>query len=163
MAEYLVVSDSHGVYLWVRKALEEHPQAAGILFLGDGLRDMERLRRDGCTLPMYLVRGNCDSVLACPKEMILELEGVPVLLCHGHCYGVKVSLADLAAHAAQKQVRITFFGHTHLPTVEEHQGVTLFNPGSIGAPRFGGPSYGVFTVHPDGSAELHHQEGECAF
>ena len=53
---------------------------------------------------------------------------------------------------------IGLFGHTHLPTLEERDGVTLFNPGSIGAPRFGGPSYGLLQLYENGEVKLQHKE-----
>lgn len=36
--------------------------------------------------------------------------------------------------------------------------MTLFNPGSIGAPRFGGPSYGLLQLYENGEVKLQHKE-----
>ena len=38
MKEILILSDSHGCYPLVQKAVEAQPHASGIIFLGDGLK-----------------------------------------------------------------------------------------------------------------------------
>ncbi len=159
----LILSDSHGHPACVEEALRR-VRPDGILFAGDGLRDLARIGLDrdgrgGLPCPLWAVRGNCDWMCAplvvdgrsvdAPEEELLMWEGLRILLCHGHRYGVKSGLSVAIAHAASRGADILVFGHTHEPLErriapgEMHGGVAVekpllvFNPGSIGDGRFG--------------------------
>ncbi len=158
----LILSDSHGRPDAIAEAVRR-TRPAGILFAGDGLRDLCRAELD---CPLWAVRGNCDwmsspmiiggSLCDPPEEELLFWEGLSILLCHGHRYGVKSGMTIAAAHAAARGADVLVFGHTHRPT--EHRlpagetcGSTtlskplfLFNPGSIGESH--APSFGTLTV-----------------
>ncbi len=158
----LILSDSHGRPDALAEAIRR-VRPAGILFAGDGLRDLTRV---DIPCPLWAVRGNCDWMSAplvigghlCepPEEELLLWEGLRILLCHGHRYGVKSGLSVAAAHAAARDCDILVFGHTHLPVEhripagEVYGGVTLerplylFNPGSAGERH--APSFGTLTV-----------------
>ena len=83
----LLLSDSHGHPDRIREAAERtRPDC--ILFAGDGLRDLAgaHIAPD---VPVYAVRGNCDArwdplTAQYPEEQILVLDGVRILLTHGH-------------------------------------------------------------------------------
>lgn len=139
----LVFSDSHGRLGAMLDAVErERPQR--VFFLGDHYRDGQALM-DACPdLPMELVRGNCDWDRA-PDELIVEAGGVKFLLTHGHRYGVKSGMDQLARAAKEKGVDVVCFGHTHEALNMPDRGVWLFNPGTAGGiqNRVG---YGVIMV-----------------
>ncbi len=156
MEQYLIVSDIHGRYSWLTAAIQQAGQVDGILFLGDGWRDVQQLRTEGYSMPIFPVQGNCDLPVA-PVTQTLELAGHTLLLCHGHTYHVKDNLARLAQAAKEQGAEGALFGHTHLPTLEQQDGVWLFNPGSLGAPRFGGPSYGILRLEGH-DLQLEHRE-----
>ena len=92
--EFLIFSDSHGRTEGMELALKrqiKHPD--GIFFLGDGVRDAERLDIGNALL--YDVTGNCDW-FSCfcgegnaPMERSFEMEGHRILMTHGHLFGVK--------------------------------------------------------------------------
>ena len=143
--ELLIFSDSHGRVDGMRAALERQtrpPQA--VCFLGDGLRDTERLTLGRAML--YDVRGNCDLGMEAdaPIDRTVTLAGHKLFLTHGHMHGVKSGLGALIAAAARMEADVVLFGHTHAPTLielpagETVGGTTLarpmylFNPGSIG-------------------------------
>ena len=144
--EFLIFSDSHGSASNMSRALDRQIKTPdAILFLGDGVRDIDNLFV--VDTPIWAVRGNCDwysSDLADKTERLLYFEGHTVLICHGHEWGVKGGLGALIAHAADVGADIVLFGHTHVPTLQtiakgEAVGKTvlsrpmyLFNPGSIG-------------------------------
>ena len=48
-------------------------------------------------------------------------------------------LADLDLDPAEAGMRFVFYGHSHSPKHEEHDGVAYANPGSIGPVRFSLP------------------------
>ena len=156
----LILSDSHGRPDHIREAIRR-VRPDGILFAGDGLRDLGDL---DLPCPLWGVSGNCDwspriivgglSVDAEDEELI-TVEGIRILLMHGHKHGVKSSLLPAVYRAMEKEADILVFGHTHIP-VEHHllpddprsllpvsKPLTLFNPGSIGSSE---ASFGTITI-----------------
>jgi putative phosphoesterase len=95
------------------------------------------------------VRGNCDiGFEGYSFEESVTFEGVRILLCHGHQYGVKGGIGALLSSAIRDGYRIALFGHTHIPfeSYDAQSGVYLFNPGSIGKRDAGAYSFGVITL-----------------
>ena len=157
----LVLSDSHGRPDHVEEAIRR-VRPDGILFAGDGLRDLTRIEEFPC--PLWAVSGNCDwspTLIAngrsveTGEEELITVEGVRILLIHGHKYGVKGGLLPATYRAMEKEVDILVFGHTHTP-LEHHllplderslvpvqKPLTLFNPGSIGDTE---TSFGTITI-----------------
>lgn len=158
---YLILSDSHGRPDRMEEALRR-VRPDGILFAGDGLRDLTRV---DFSCPLWAVSGNCDwagiplvsndTLLEPRDEELVILEGVRILLIHGHTYGVKGGLGSAVARAVQRDADLLIFGHTHLP-VELHlrpddsrsdftvtKPLTVFNPGSLGSEN---ASFGTLTI-----------------
>lgn len=157
----IVISDSHGRVDKIEAAVTLNKNASGILFLGDGLRDLDRAELFG--IPVISVRGNCDflgfsSLSSAPEEQTVRFGEYNIMMMHGHSRYVKSGDSRAAAHAAQAGADLLLYGHTHerrdvyIPPEEEIGGVTLtkplriFNPGSIGAPRDGRYSFGIITI-----------------
>ena len=156
----LILSDSHGHPDRIAEAIRR-VRPDGILFAGDGLRDLTY-----CDLPcpIWMVRGNCDwttsllivggSAQEAEDEVLVTLEGVRILLTHGHHYGVKGGLGGAISRAVTQKADVLIYGHTHLP-VELHLSpdtpgsygvpspLTVFNPGSIGDRA---ASFGTLTI-----------------
>ena len=141
----VILSDSHGYPAGIRRVMEMHRDADLVCFLGDGLSDLAGAEaRYG--IPVYAVRGNCDA--ATPETRIVERAGHRLLLTHGHRFGAKGSTGGLIAAARAEGCDIVLFGHTHLPLesyVTEY-GMYLFNPGSLGHPCEGVPSFGLLML-----------------
>lgn len=129
MTRILLVSDSHGLWIGMEMMLRRHPEVDYIFHLGDGLADVERLRRH-TDKPVLCVTGNCDGFADEPMERQFEADGVRLLLTHGHAYRVKYRLDALAYRAVELGVQAVLFGHTHRQTLLQADGVTLINPGS---------------------------------
>lgn len=148
-----VVSDIHGSYQHLLRALAAMGDIDLLLHAGDGCREIARWRAEHrpARTQVVMVAGNCDLYPDCPPEAAFEIEGRPVLLTHGHLYGVKTGLTRLIVRARQAGTTIAIFGHTHVALQAEHFGVTLFNPGSLsGARSTGGPSYGLIEAKDGG-------------
>ena len=117
-------------------------------------------------LPVYAVAGNCDvcllplvigeEILDPEEELLLTLDGVRILLCHGHNLGVKHGLGGAIAHAATRHADVLVFGHTHEPLIRTilpdapeavalglSKPLLLLNPGSAGARP---SSFGTLTL-----------------
>ncbi len=148
----LIFSDSHGDFLNMEKAAKRHPDADYLLFLGDGLSDAEGLSLS-CSATFLGVRGNCDFERS-PYDLerrcdrLLQVEGHTLLLTHGDRYGARAGIGGLAAEGKRQGADVVLFGHTHLPyeSYLSDGGIYLFNPGSIGRPPDGVPTYGLLTV-----------------
>ena len=140
-----VFSDSHGNAEPMITAIEqEQPQL--VFFLGDGARDLEEVQERFPGLSYYAVRGNCDLWSSLNATISCELGGVRIFAAHGHQYQVKYesSLATLTAAARKEGAAAALFGHTHEPYCAEHDGILLFNPGSVR--RILHPCYGVLNI-----------------
>ncbi len=155
----LVISDTHGRRDRVETLLRLHRGAEIVLFLGDGARDLsESLSYEGRAIAG--VRGNCDaeSFSDFPEELLLNLGAYTVMMTHGHCYSVKSGTDRAICRAAERGADLLLYGHTHLP--EERylpegsmigdlvlkKPLWVMNPGSLGKPLEGKPSYGIIEI-----------------
>ena len=131
MTKLLILSDSHNSRLAIENILAaEADSIDALIFLGDGLRDLEQALTFYPSLRAYAVAGNCDFGALEPLDGLAAFDGVVVFYTHGHMYGVKYDLDTLADAAAARGANVALFGHTHIPVAEERGGVFLFNPGS---------------------------------
>ncbi len=144
MKTLIVLSDSHGRSA---KALERlaplFAENDFVVHLGDGSSD---LRQFCAQAPekYFICRGNCDFSYGA-EELVLEAEGLSVLCCHGHRYGVKSGLSRLAARARERGCEVALYGHTHEARIETVDGVLCVNPGALGS--YAAPSYCYLVLH----------------
>lgn len=137
----LVLSDSHGRADTLRRAIEaEKPHA--MLYLGDGLSDAERMREEYPALFIATVPGNCDWGSLDEPERLIELDGVRILMLHGHTRGVKYNGMNAYYAAKEMETDVLLYGHTHCPLVDYDGTTYTMNPGSI---RYTG-TYGVLVL-----------------
>jgi len=146
MKKLIVVSDTHGSVKGLDKIFPLLAENDYLIHLGDGCNDVRRARMEYPD-KVYQCAGNCDFFCPLPTEGILELEGVRILYCHGHTYGVKSSLSKLALAAKEKECDVALYGHTHDALISEINGVTLINPGSFKAPAGEGGSYCYIVIN----------------
>ena len=133
----LVISDSHGSENAFIDVLEENKDATHLFFLGDGEKDFDNARYYAKNLNLYAVRGNCDIFSDLNAESIATVGGKKIFYTHGHLYGVKSGYGYIAAKGKTNGADIVLFGHTHLPFIEEREGMLLFNPGSLNSGSYG--------------------------
>ena len=151
----LIFSDSHGSTFGMKKILARITDADVLIHLGDGSEEFALIAKSHPQMPSYSVAGNMEEWRSFGKkttaEQIITLDGIDILLTHGHRFGVKDSLDRYHNYAHARGVRYALFGHTHLPTERyfPDTGITLFNPGSISFPREGKPSFGTMEIRGD--------------
>lgn len=142
----LVVSDSHGDYLSIERALKKEQNIDAFIFLGDGEEDYEIATRKSGGLTTLRVRGNNDWKTDIPLSLALNIGSHKYLISHGHSFGIWNGYGRIIGAAAQNGCQAALFGHTHCRHYSFENGVHLFNPGSIALPRDGqGRSYGIIT------------------
>ena len=151
----LVLSDSHGDSLSIRRILNMHSDAEVIFFLGDGLSDLEPFVNNR-NVAILAVRGNCDrdfvlGNMAVKKTDSINIEGHRIVFTHGDLYGVKYGLDGAIRLAEENFADIVLFGHTHEPLEKyisrDEGGIYLFNPGSVSGYK---PSYGIMNITDSG-------------
>jgi putative phosphoesterase len=145
MKKILIISDTHGIKIKMSALIRRFTDVDMIMHLGDYSRDADYIRKLTVT-KVYNVRGNCDLGSMAEDELLLSVEGVNILMVHGHRQNVKSSLLGLALYAQEKEADAALFGHTHIPTEQYHNNVLLYNPGSLGEPRGMRPTVGLMTV-----------------
>ncbi len=144
--DYLIFSDSHGDYITMLKIIEKrHPK--GVIFLGDCVRDIEKVKVTVPNIDYKIIRGNNDYYVNYPDEEIIFLSDTRIFLCHGHKQRVKLGNTYITDYCIKKHCDMVFFGHTHKPLCEYNNGVLLFNPGSIGYPYMGEKTYGILSLN----------------
>lgn len=142
MKTLVVLSDSHyrGA---VRKLEGLFAENDYVLHLGDGSGEMRSVL-DEYPDKVRVCRGNCDAFFG-EDEFVFEAEGVSLFCCHGHKYGVKRDLTRLAARAKELGCEGALYGHTHIASIEEVDGVLCINPGALGA--YAEASYCYLVLH----------------
>lgn len=131
-----VVSDTHRDKNSIKRVAEAAKEADLLMHLGDNVGDAEDLE-ELFKGKVISVRGNCDFMTRAPLEMVKEIEGVKILITHGHKYDVKNSLSQLIYRAEELDVDIALYGHTHVSEINFEGGMWLINPGSASLPREG--------------------------
>lgn len=153
---YLFASDIHGSSSATQRLLDilQSTQAKKLILLGDllyhGPRNALPSQYNPQLVSMLLnnhaksiisVRGNCEAevdqlMLSFPvlsQSAWMMVGDLELYLHHGH-----VALPPLS------EGTVVVSGHTHIPLLEERDGLIYFNPGSIALPKGGyEPSYGI--------------------
>ena len=143
MKTFIIISDSHGRRGAVERVAPLFAENHYIIHLGDGSSDMRPVLYQ-YPEKTYVLKGNCDWSYG-QEECVIEEEGVSILCCHGHHYGVKGGLHKLAARAKELGCEVALYGHTHRADVSEVDGVLCICPGSIGA--YADASYCYLVLH----------------
>lgn len=146
----LIFSDSHGDGHALVDTLLRHPDITTVIHLGDGAREAEDAAMQFPDHTFYIVRGNCDYAGEAPVSLLEVIGGKRVFMTHGHRFNVKYGLYTYDCAARERHADVALFGHTHQPFEEYHDGLYLFNPGSL---RQG--SYGIMDVSSAGVVFRH--------
>ena len=151
----LVLSDNHRITSTIYKIIDK-VQPVMIFHLGDGEGSVIELS-ERTHLPIHAVAGNCDfGRESLPKNLVVTLGNRQILLTHGHLYGVKSGHERLVYEAKERGCDTVIYGHTHVPEIEEVDGVTVMNPGSIEWPKQFDmmQSFGIINVDDNGNCEF---------
>jgi uncharacterized protein len=129
----LVMSDSHYDESSV-KLIKKYLQGVdAIIHCGDGAPDT-KLLMNYFKGEIYAVRGNCDVSKSYPKEMIIDISGIKIFIAHGDLYNVKYEYNTIFYKGKEVGADIVTFGHSHKALIDEYNGVTIMNPGSVSLP-----------------------------
>ena len=152
----LIVSDTHGRHAGIEEAIEREYPFQKLIHLGDA-EGYEEYIAELAECPIEIVAGNNDFFSSLDREIELDLGPHRAFLTHGHYYNVSLDVDRLWEEAKDRGCDIAMFGHTHRPYLEELDGITLLNPGSLSYPRQEGrmPSYMIMDLADDGTTKYH--------
>lgn len=130
----LIISDTHGSHANFEKLLEKEKKRDLLIHLGDtegGEGYMESL----LDCPSHIIGGNNDFFSYLDREKEFVLMGHRIWLTHGHAQFVGMGEGQLKRIARDRGIDIVMYGHTHRPSINQMQGMTILNPGSLSFPR----------------------------
>ncbi len=163
---FLIASDIHGALPSAEKIQSLYSESSfdALLLLGDLLyhgprNDLpEGYNPKGVinilsslSSSILSVRGNCEAevdqmVLPFPvlsETALVFADGKKIFMTHGH---------GITPDKAPEGIDCFFSGHTHIPVLEERNGILFLNPGSVSIPKGGfDPTYAVWE---DGKIEV---------
>jgi putative phosphoesterase len=85
-----------------------------------------------------------------PESAVLDFCDHRFFLCHGHRYSLYRDYDTLIAAARNNGADAALFGHTHVPSLDNENGLLLINPGSVGRPRSNaGATFAVIECLPE--------------
>lgn len=151
----LIVSDTHKDNRYFYKALDRERPLDMVIHCGD-IGGNEGVLESQAACPFYVVAGNTDYYSPLPRDLLLEVEGYRIFVTHGHNYYVNSGNEVLKEYALEKGANVAFYGHTHVPEIDEQENITLVNPGSLSFPRQnnGCPSYAIMMIDKKGKASF---------
>lgn len=147
----LVISDSHKKEWVINDIINRHSNINTVLFLGDGAKEFLSVAEKYPQKNFLAVCGNNDSAfLGLNYQESLTLEGVRILLTHGHLFNVNYGTDNLIKIAKELNYKIVLYGHTHIPEVKYIDGIYCVNPGSVSRSRNGTNTYAVIDILKSG-------------
>ena len=133
----LITSDAHGALENLKMVSKKHRDVDYHLDAGDICLPRHLYE----PLHLVTVKGNNDFGSDEPYTRILDLNGLRVMLTHGHREHVKLTRETLLNIALAERVDVVIYGHTHRPYYQVDQGITIINPGALGDYR---KSYAIY-------------------
>ncbi len=122
---FVVTSDNHGNSEVLKKIRKRHPDAVAYLHCGDSELPLEEM--DGWAS----VRGNTDYYPGYENQRVVKInDSLSVFLIHSNRQSFE-RLKNLTRLAKENNCQIVCYGHTHVFAVDEKDGITLINPGSL--------------------------------
>ena len=131
------MSDSHGDYLTMKKAIDAQPTAEVVVFLGDGYYDFERCKPLLEGKRVYAVKGNNDTNCDYPKNQVISVGGLKIYITHGNSELVGLTLGEIVGIANENDCKLALHGHTHIQAEAYYDGVRVFCPGAIKNDEYG--------------------------
>lgn len=124
-----ILSDTHMMKKFMDKAIPYLKKCNLIIHAGDNFSDSKYIH-NMTGIDIMAVKGNCDFEDV-EEELIFEVEGKTIFLCHGDKYGTDI----LEEKAKKCGADVVIFGHTHTPLQIEKDDILYINLGSVSLPR----------------------------
>jgi len=147
----LIVSDSHGNFVNLRKAVEIEFPFDYLIHCGDGIRDIAQVELPG-GIVVVKVAGNIESYISPGTEKIeiFEVSGTRIMVTHGDQLQAHHGMDGVLREAVSRGADLVFYGHTHKKALTGSRPL-LFNPGPLSNGSYG-------TAFIGDTLELHHRK-----
>lgn len=147
-----IVSDTHGRdgHRLSGRALTAVREADLVVHAGDFTTESVLDAFESESARFVGVAGNSDSPAVrarLPRTRTVTHDGLRIAITHGHDH----TETTLSLFARQETADLLVVGHSHVPSVREIGGCTLFNPGSHAEPRGGRAGYATLRTDDDGA------------
>ncbi len=142
MGTILVVSDSHGNHVKLKRIIARAYPFEYLVHCGDGVSDLFHVDiPEGVTV--VRVSGNVDLGRCPDMERIAMIEAGParLMVAHGDLFGVHTEYGRIEREGRNRRVDAVLFGHTHIAYHRDGKPV-LFNPGPANTGMYGLVSFG---------------------
>lgn len=151
----LIVSDTHGKHHNLDRALEAAGKIDMFIHLGD-VEGGEEYIDAVVDCEKHIVAGNNDFFSYLQREEEFYIGAKKVFITHGHNYYVSMTKEQIREEGKARHADIVMFGHTHQPYLNEKDGITVLNPGSLSYPRQAGrqPSYMIMEMDAEGAINV---------
>lgn len=137
----LVISDSHGSTNNILTLKKQIKKVDLVIHCGDGTEDFDFIK-DYMKCDLWGVSGNMDSlnIYNAPRVIDREIEGKKIHIEHGDAFndwnsGRRLNNETLLQAAKASGYDVIFYGHTHVQSIVNEDGIWLINPGSISLPK----------------------------
>ncbi len=151
----VVFSDTHGNFAAADSIFTKNKICDHFIFLGDGMEEMEHLKKIYPEKKIYCVCGNCDRSDEPPSRTI-EIFKTKMFMTHGHFHKVNETTDLLISRAKEEGASVILFGHTHKRLYEYTKGFHILNPGSAAQPKDHlPPGYAIIDLTPCGINFMH--------
>ena len=129
----VVISDSHGFSNNIYYVLSREKDVSTVIFLGDGLSDIEKAEEWFPGHRFICVKGNNDFYSSEDTVAYQHIEGTTVVITHGHMYNVRYNRRELISHAEGVRANLALYGHTHRADdyTDVLTGIRVVNPGAL--------------------------------
>lgn len=140
----IVASDTHGRTNILDLIPYYYEDVETFIHCGDVGKDPEYFEK------WTFVSGNNDFMHYLPEAIRVEAGSHRIFVIHSDQCSYRNRKKDLVKLAKKYECDIVCYGHTHVSDIDQIDGITLINPGSIRLPRDGNPcSYCVLTLEDD--------------
>ena len=141
MMKICLLSDSHGNRRKVEDLIVSN-EFDYVFFMGDGLRDFDNI--DETILKK--VCGNCDFFSQEAVTQFVTINGVKIMITHGHEFKAKLTPLLMVEKAKQNNCNIVCYGHTHVQKYDIVDEIGVLNPGAFSNFKGGKRTYAVIEV-----------------
>jgi putative phosphoesterase len=154
VSQWLCLGDLLGYYYWPKQCIATLRLLSAKIIAGNHDRLTCLARRDVVLLRKLGLRYGQGSLFATqqlseadflwvehlPDQLVIELCGKRILMCHGSPWDAESYVYPDANFQTVRRMAVpgfdcVFYGHTHYPVTWCEDGVFLINPGSVGQPR----------------------------
>lgn len=154
MTKILLISDSHYFNDILKMVIKQNNNCDRFIHCGDSSLE----KNDELLNNFIVVKGNHDDYF--DDYRFIRINDYRIFITHGHLYNIYETYDLLLEKAKLLKCNVIFHGHTHVPTFQIIDGITIINPGSLMINRgsYGFGTFAIVTLNECISVKFYHHE-----